>query len=132
MVNKKEQSQFINILNKIFTELNIDDKKKVSKDQILKKYEEIKDEGKDIKAGQTKNKKQKDTNEENKSKRTLTGYQLYSKDIRDNVKNEFPEKDPREIMKIIAEKWNNLKENKKDDYQKYLDKSEKLKMLINN
>lgn len=30
-------------------------------------------------------------------------------------------------MKIIAEKWNNLKENQKDDYQKYLDKSEKLK-----
>lgn len=127
MVNKKEQSQFINTLNKIFTELNIDDKKKVSKDQILKKYEEIKNEGKDIKADQTKNKIQKDTNEENKSKRTLTGYQLYSKDIRDNVKKEFPEKDPREIMKIIAEKWNNLKENQKDDYQKYLDKSEKLK-----
>ena len=127
MVNKKEQSQFINTLNKIFTELNIDDKKKVSKDQILKKYEEIKNEGNDIKVGQTKNKKQKDTNEENKSKRTLTGYQLYSKDIRDNVKKEFPEKDPREIMKIIAVKWNNLKENQKDDYQKYLDKSEKLK-----
>lgn len=127
MVNKKEQSQFINTLNKIFTELNIDDKKKVSKDQILKKYEEIKNEGKDIKVGQNKNNKQKDTNEENKSKRTLTGYQLYSKDIRDNVKKEFPEKDPREIMKIIAEKWNNLKENQKVDYQKYLDKSEKLK-----
>ncbi len=127
MVNKKEQSQFINTLNKIFTELNINDKKKVSKDQILKKYDEIKNEGKDIKAGQTKIKKQKDTNEENKSKRTLTGYQLYSKDIRDNVKKEFPEKNPREIMKTIAEKWNNLKENQKDDYQKYLDKSEKLK-----
>lgn len=129
MVNKKEQSQFINTLNKIFTELNINDKKKVSKDQILKKYDEIKNEGKDIKAGQTKIKKQKNTNEENKSKRTLTGYQLYSKDIRDNVKKEFPEKNPREIMKTIAEKWNNLKENQKDDYQKYLDKSEKLKNI---
>lgn len=125
MISKKEQQHFIDILNKIFIELNIDDKKKVSKDQILKKYEEIKD--KDIKVDQSRNKKPKDTNEKNKPKRSLTGYQLYSKDIRNDVKKEFPEKNPREIIKIIAERWNDLKENKKDEYQKYLDKSDKLK-----
>jgi hypothetical protein len=36
MVNKKEKSeQFINILEKIFSELNIDEKKKVSKAQKI-------------------------------------------------------------------------------------------------
>lgn len=121
MVNKKEKSeQFINILEKIFSELNIDEKKKVSKAQILKKYEEIKDICIDDR--EIKNKISID-----KPKRTLSGYQLYSKDIRNDIKNEFPDKKPQDITKLIAERWNILKENDKDIYQKYLDQAETLK-----
>lgn len=53
----------------------------------------------------------------------------YSNDVRNNIKTEFPEKTPREVIKIIAERWNNLKENKKEEYQKYLDESEELKNI---
>lgn len=121
MVNKKEKpEQFINILEKIFSELNIDEKKKVSKAQILKKYEEIKDICIDDR--EIKNKISID-----KPKRTLSGYQLYSKDIRNDIKNEFPDKKPQDITKLIAERWNILKENNKDIYQKYLDQAETLK-----
>lgn len=121
MVNKKEKAEpFIDILEKIFSELNIDEKKKVSKAQILKKYEEIKDICIDDK--EIKNKISTD-----KPKRTLSGYQLYSKDIRNDIQNEFPDKKPQDITKLIAERWNILKENDKDNYQKYLDQAESLK-----
>lgn len=123
MVKKED---FVDKLNKVFEKLNVDDSKKVSKGQILKAYEEIKN---DI--SKSTDKKNKDINKSdgnnNKPKRTLSGYQLFSKDIRSKVKDENPNAIPQEITKIIAEKWNYLKENDKEKYQEYLDKASNLK-----
>jgi hypothetical protein len=123
MVKKED---FVDKLNKVFEKLNVDDSKKVSKGQILKAYEEIKN---DI--SKSTDKKNKDINKSdrnnNKPKRTLSGYQLFSKDIRSKVKDENPNATPQEITKIIAEKWNYLKGNDKEKYQEYLDKASNLK-----
>ena len=122
MVKKED---FVYKLNKVFEKLNVDEKKKVSKDQILKAYEEIKN---DIsKPTDKKNNKNKSDGNIDKPKRTLSGYQLFSKDIRNKVKDENPNSTQQEITKIIAEKWNYLKENDKEKYQEYLDKASNLK-----
>lgn len=117
---------FVDKLNKVFEKLNVDEKKKVSKGQILKAYEEIENDiSKPI------DKKIKNINKSNgnvdKPKRTLSGYQLFSKDIRSKVKDENSNATPQEITKIIAEKWNYLKENEKEKYQEYLNKASNLK-----
>lgn len=120
MVNKKEKPEkFVDILEKIFSELDIDGKKKMSKEQILKKYEEIKSRDKEIKIP--------NKTDDDKPKRTLSGYQLFSNDERKNIKKEFPDKKPQDVTKLIAERWKKLKENNKDKHEEYLDKAEKLK-----
>lgn len=123
MVKKED---FIYKLNKVFEKLNVDEKKKVSKDQILKAYEEIKNDISKPTDKKNKNINKSDGNVD-KPKRTLSGYQLFSKDIRSKVKDEHSNVTPQEITKIIAEKWNYLKENDKEKYQEYLDKASNLK-----
>lgn len=123
MVKKED---FIDKLNKVFEKLNVDEKKKVSKGQILKAYEEIKNDINKPTDKKNNNINKSDGNVD-KPKRTLSGYQLFSKDIRNKVKDENSNSTPQEITKIIAEKWNYLKENDKDKYQEYLDKASNLK-----
>lgn len=123
MVRKED---FIDNLNKVFEKLNVDEKKKVSKGQILKAYEEIKNDISKPTDKKNKNINKSDGNID-KPKRSLSGYQLFSKDIRSKIKDENPNATPQEITKIIAEKWNYLKENDKEKYQEYLDKASNLK-----
>jgi len=65
-----------------------------------------------IRAVKRKTKKDKDA-----PKGPKNAYLFFMQDVRQRRQEQYPDKDPKEIMKLIGVEWNSLKENKKKKYE---------------
>lgn len=63
-----------------------------------------------------KNEKKKKKSKKSGKKRALSGYMLFCKDARENVKEENPDMKLTEITKILGQMWRDLSEKKKTKY----------------
>lgn len=115
-------------LVKVLTELKLSTK---TIEKAIKVNEKYKSSRHDIKKNNEENsvekKQESKPKKMNATKRTLSAYQLFSKDIRDEIsreiKNDENNKDlngkeiNNKIMKEIGERWSNINDNNKKKYE---------------
>lgn len=67
-------------------------------------------------ASKDKAKKKKEKSDENKPKRAWPPFFFFQKDRRETLKNENPDKDHKQIVALLGEKWRKLSEEEKRPY----------------
>jgi len=102
---------------------------KDNKDDIMKEFKSKENKKKldaFITSNNIKKKKNKSDKDEDKPKKPLTGYFIYSKENRDIVMNSGIT-DNIEITKELSKRWNTIKTSGSDEFKKYNEMSEKQK-----
>ena len=57
-----------------------------------------------------------DADDENDSKKPITGYNLFVKDCKPKLKNENPKMKNKDLCELVAKKWTGLSEKDKKDF----------------
>jgi hypothetical protein len=126
-------SELSKIMGKMWRDMNSDDKEKYNKEaakdkeRYKKDMETYSDQSDDqsndnpsvVEVKEVKEKKKKDSNA---PKKATTAYSYFMNDVRNEVKEEYPNQKPNECKKIMSKMWHDLEDRSKYEEMNLKDK----------